>query len=130
MAFMSKFTYGERFGCFGHEYIYWSLWMWIPIMEVMWFGVCIWVTFGIALRHTRVGRRNLWHPAVHTGVRNSGGNCWNRIRSAHIYGMFISREGVRRFHPICCKAQLSVNTAKKVIFWTLCVQARNHLGTP
>jgi len=32
-----------------------------------------------AKRVTRSPRSNLWHPAVRTGARTPGGNCWQRI---------------------------------------------------
>jgi len=28
---------------------------------------------------------NLWHTAVHTGVRTLGGSCWRRIGSTNIF---------------------------------------------
>ena len=42
LAFMFKFTNCERFGHFGHSYFYWPLWLGIPMVKVMWFGVCLW----------------------------------------------------------------------------------------
>jgi len=33
---------------------------------------------------SRSPRSNLWHPAVRTGVRPPGGNCWQRIGSTNI----------------------------------------------
>jgi len=54
LAFLSKSTNGESFDYFGHDFFYWPLWLWIPTVKFLWFGVCLWATSGIPLRYTRV----------------------------------------------------------------------------
>ena len=88
-----------------HGFFYWSLWLWIPMVKILWFGVCLWATSGIPLSHKfcdlecafeqpmasrsathefAFAEGNLWHTAVKT-VRTPVGNCWHGIRNTHIY---------------------------------------------
>jgi len=61
----------KSFGHFGHDYFYWSLWLGIPVVTVMWFGVCLWANFGIPLRHTRVHVHRRQPRALHCANRSS-----------------------------------------------------------
>jgi len=100
--------------------------------EGMWIGLCLWATSGIPLRHTqvRVHLRQSLAPCCENRTSYFRRSCSYGIRIL-IYTC-TSRESIKRFHAICCKARLSVKTVQKTIFWTRCVQAqaRNQLGSP
>jgi len=96
LSFLAKDTNGESF-CFswsfwprieqwkfclvifGQSYFYWPLWLWIPMMKVMF---VIWgfeqpLASCSAKREFEFAEGNLWHPTVQAGVRSPGGNCWH-----------------------------------------------------
>ena len=108
LAFLSRSTNGESFGNFatvsfighfGYEYQWWKLCDLEFASEQP-------LASRSATREFAFARGNLWHPAVQTGVRTPGGNCWHGFRSTHIH---TGRESVKRLHELCCKAHLSVN---------------------
>jgi len=60
---------------FGQGYFYWPLWLWIPMMKVMF---VIWdferpLAFRSAKREFAFAGGNLWHTTVQPGVRTPGG---------------------------------------------------------
>jgi len=71
---------------FGQVYFYWPLWLWIPVMKVMF---VIW-DFDQALASLSARREfafawgNCWHPTVQPEVRAPGGNSWHGIASTNI----------------------------------------------
>ena len=71
---------------FGQGYFYWPLWLWIPLMKVMF---TIWdferpLASRSAKREFAFAGGNLWNPIVQAGVRDPGGNCWHGIASTSI----------------------------------------------
>jgi len=57
------------------------------MVKVMWFGVCLWATFGIPLRHTRARVHRSQPLVTCCGNRSSysGSNCCHGIRNTHVY---------------------------------------------